>query len=544
MFLSWIRSRLGGRQRRSFARIGARHGYFPAVESLEARDVPTGFLVAATDAGASAGWVNVYADYTNDARNERQTSSFRPFGDFNGGIRVATGDFDGDGNDELVTAAGPGGEPWVAIYDIEPGRTVGRRLDAWLVFGRSFRGGTFVSTGDLDGDGRDELFTSADAGGGPFVNIWSDVDQNGTLRDNLIDTFQAFGSSWTGGIRTAAGDTDNDGDDELIAAPGPGGEPWVLVYDDRNEDRKLSNDPRRDDQFLAFGQTFRGGLYVAAGPTDGTATPAAEVIVGAGAGGEPWVNIFTGIDTNGNTGDPFVVDRFLAYGRNFTGGVRVASADYNLTGSLHEVVTGPGPSGAPHINVFWDDPTDTGDLYSDNAVYEHGLVFSTSYLDGVFVAHGQYTLAAFGADFDLAIPDNGQAAGLRAIIQIPDLGIWIKDLDVFLNIRHTHNADLDVTLSHVFTSGGIQFDNQITLFTDVGGSGDGFRVILNDEAVFGIASAASASPVEGEWQPEGPGRLSEFDNEYLSAGNWVLNVRDDSQADVGSLLRMELLVRF
>ena len=68
------------------------------------------------------------------------------------GVRVATGDFDGDGNDELVTAMGPGG-PFMRWRMTGSGR-VAELLEQFAPYG-GFNGGIFVATGDFDGDGRD-----------------------------------------------------------------------------------------------------------------------------------------------------------------------------------------------------------------------------------------------------------------------------------------------------------------------------------------------------------------------------------------------------
>lgn len=69
-----------------------------------------------------------------------------------------------------------------------------------------------MAAGDFNGDGRDELVTSADAGGGPHVIVWHDSDRDGRLFDNPpMASFFAYAPAFTGGVRVAAGNVNNAG---------------------------------------------------------------------------------------------------------------------------------------------------------------------------------------------------------------------------------------------------------------------------------------------------------------------------------------------
>ncbi len=81
-------------------------------ELLEDRRVLAGFIAVGTDAGVLAE-VRIFADNDDNDTYETEATgvgafAFSPFQNFTGGARVAMGDFNGDQNDELVVAAGPG----------------------------------------------------------------------------------------------------------------------------------------------------------------------------------------------------------------------------------------------------------------------------------------------------------------------------------------------------------------------------------------------------------------------------------------------------
>src|SRR5205823_1902208 len=128
-------------------------------ESLCDRVLPAGILAVGTDAGPVA-TVRTFVDSDANGTYDKLVDVLQPFGAaFKGGVRVAVGDFNGDGNDELVTAAGGGGGT-VKIWTLNPDGSVGDVADpAFKPFG-AFAGGLFVAAGDLDNDGRDELAVS------------------------------------------------------------------------------------------------------------------------------------------------------------------------------------------------------------------------------------------------------------------------------------------------------------------------------------------------------------------------------------------------
>ena len=137
---------------------------------------------------------------------------------FGGGVDVAAGDVNGTGLDEIVTGAGPGGGPHVRVF--APNGAGG---NGFFAYGAGFTGGVSVAAGDVDGDGTDEIVTGAGPGGGPHVRVF---EADGTP----IGGFFAYGAGFRGGVDVATGDIDNDGDDDIITGAGPGGGPHVRVF--------------------------------------------------------------------------------------------------------------------------------------------------------------------------------------------------------------------------------------------------------------------------------------------------------------------------
>ncbi|MFA6572660.1 MAG: VCBS repeat-containing protein, partial [Patescibacteria group bacterium] len=102
-----------------------------------------------------------------DVRGEiRRSLNVYPQG-FEGGVSVATCDVDGNGKNEIIVGAGPGGGPNVKI--IWP---YSFKVTGFLAYAESFRDGITVACGDLNGDGKVEIVTGSGPGGGPHIRIF------------------------------------------------------------------------------------------------------------------------------------------------------------------------------------------------------------------------------------------------------------------------------------------------------------------------------------------------------------------------------------
>ncbi len=282
-----------------------------------------GVFAAGADAGGGP-QVNVYNATTGEL-----TLGFLAYdGSFTGGVRVAVGDVNGDGVQDIITGPGPAGGPNIRVFDSRTGTQIPGPLGSFVAFSEGFTGGVYVAAGDTNGDGRADVIVGADAGGGPNVIVFSGAD------GSVLLNFMAFSASFTGGVRVAAGDIQGDGKADVVCGPGAGGGPNVTVFDGSTGAMLQS--------FFAFDPAFANGIYVAAGDTDGDG--AADIIVGAGAGGGPNVAVFSGVDAS-------LLQSFFALPPTFTGGVRVGAFISASTGRA-DILAGAGPGGGPQVTAF------------------------------------------------------------------------------------------------------------------------------------------------------------------------------------------------
>jgi len=169
---------------------------------------------------------------------------------------VAAGDLDGDGVSEILTAPGPGGSPHVEAFVLNAAHQPEIVL-SFYAYHPAFMGGVFVGAGDVDGDGREEVITGADAGGSPHVRVFGTGPAFSGLRE--VYSFLAYEPGFSGGVRVAAGDLNGDGAAEIIAAPGPGYAPLVRVF------RTYANGALSElSAFYAHDAGFGAGVFVAA----------------------------------------------------------------------------------------------------------------------------------------------------------------------------------------------------------------------------------------------------------------------------------------
>lgn len=235
--------------------------------------------------GADLGGSPTVTVYGEDGTTKFTINAFDA--EFKGGVSVATGDVDGDGTDDIIVGAGLGGFPLVRVFS---GATQ-QELFNLMAFDRSFRGGVEVAAGDVDGDGKADIIVGSGVSSIPTVNVYSGSHHR------LIQTFLAFDRDFRGGVHVAAGDLDGDGRADIVTGAGPGGSSQIAIYKGGTSQIMQS--------FLGMPEGFAGGARVAVGTFN--ARPA--VFVAAGYGGVPVVQTF---DYQSNT----LVAAFMAFDNN------------------------------------------------------------------------------------------------------------------------------------------------------------------------------------------------------------------------------------
>jgi len=277
-----------------------------------------------------------------DGRVEKEFLAFDK--KFKGGVNLASGDLNGDGQAEIIAAAGPGGGPHVRIFNLN-----GDLKGQWFAFKNDFRGGVRVAAADVNGDGADEVIAVQGAGGDSEVRIF-----NG--RGQMLGSFYAYDNKFRGELNLAAGDIDGDGEKEIAIGLGVGKIPEVRIFEAIGVMKA---------QFLAYPKTFRGGVKVAiANVKGGMRKNRAQIITAPESGGGPHVKFF---DIKGN-----LLSHFFAFNANFRGGVNLAAADIDNDG-LDEIIAAAGPGGAPHVRVFKADGKIAGSFYAYEENFSGGV---------------------------------------------------------------------------------------------------------------------------------------------------------------------------
>lgn len=324
-----------------------------------------------------------------DANTGQTSNEFFAFDQgFLGGVRVASADVNGDGVLDVILGAGPGGATNVKVIDGRTNLAMAGPLGSFLAFpgngdpadsssnfyALAFQGGMNFATGDVNGDGLDDIIVSVEAGGPPHVKVFSGA--NGLVIRSFLafpgaggsvqDTTSAY---WTdafqGGVRLGVGDINGDGRTDILAAAGPGAGPHVKVFS--GVDTALIR------SYFAYDPGYAGGVRIAAGDWNGDGI--ADVMTAAGVGVGPHVKVIDGASS-------VELASFFAYDQGFLGGVRLASGDINGDG-LADLVTIPGAGGPPEVKLFAGNSGFTPTVLQDFFAYDQ------NYLGGAYIAVGQ-----------------------------------------------------------------------------------------------------------------------------------------------------------
>ncbi len=243
----------------------------------------------------------------------------------------------------FAVSSGFGLTTTVIVYDPD-----GNEITRFLPYGPDYMCGAVVATGDVTGDGVEDIIVAPSISGGPHVKVF-----DGNTFTQVAEFF-AYDPSFRGGVNLAAGDLDGDGIAEIVTGAGPGGGPQVNIYSLSSAGAQLVN------TFFAYDPGLRSGVTVA--------VASGLLATGPGFTAGPHVKVFSGIDAN-------LVSSFFAFDPNSRSGVNVA---LSFDGNQLVLTAGTEAGRQPLVNTF---DALTGQLLDSQMIFEPG------YLGGVTVTN-------------------------------------------------------------------------------------------------------------------------------------------------------------
>jgi hypothetical protein len=260
-------------------------------------------IVTAPGPGTTA-VVNVFSGNTPAGQQPALLlAPIHPYGNFQGGAFVATGDVNLDGVPDVIVAPGAGTRPTIRIFNGKDGTPLG----GINVFARTFRGGVTVAAGDVNGDGRLDIVAGSGPGGPPRVRGFDAA--TGAQLPGAIGDFLAFPASFRGGVYVAAGDVAGEGEAEVIVGPGPGARPIIKVFNPATMAAPAS--------IRTFTAREKRGVRVAAVNAFNTGKDAILAVLGPQGNAE--VRLFDAVQIA-------LIDRFFAEAASFRRGLFVAGS--------------------------------------------------------------------------------------------------------------------------------------------------------------------------------------------------------------------------
>jgi hypothetical protein len=271
------------------ATIDAPFGMFPGQVRVALGDV-TGSGIPDVVIGAGPGGgprVKVFNAF-GGAPLTRAPYDFMAFDPrFSGGVYVAVGDFDRDGIGDIVVGAGAGGGPEVRVFSGADGHAI----DSFYAYSPFFNGGVRVAAADVNGDGVVDLITGAGPGGGPHALTFDGTSvAQGSPSPTVLDSFYAFNDgNDTAGVYVSGGPLGSDARASIVIGNGEGGSEMVGGMP---VDVEVLSGAGVATYFNAFpGMT--PGVRVAV-VSDINANGLADIVAGTGPGTTDTLNVFDG----------------------------------------------------------------------------------------------------------------------------------------------------------------------------------------------------------------------------------------------------------
>ncbi len=138
---------------------------------------------------------------------------------FKGGVSVAIGDVDGDYNQEIITAPANNGGPHIRIFDRNGGLK-----SQFFAGNEEFRGGLNIDAGNLNKDRKEEIAVTPRNNSSPYVLIYD-------ISGKLLFSFLAYDENFKKEIDVKIADINSDYKNDIITSAGAGGGPHIRIFD-------------------------------------------------------------------------------------------------------------------------------------------------------------------------------------------------------------------------------------------------------------------------------------------------------------------------
>jgi hypothetical protein len=214
------------------------------------------------------------------------TDQFSAFeASFLGGVRIAMGDFDGDGVSDTLAATGPSGGQRLRVFQGNGGAFYQGKPTPKILVDTTAQNGSYnddfaVGAGDIDRDGHADIVTGLGCSSTqPAIKVISGTDTTAVLANFQLPLFQGLVAG-VGGI--AVGDLDSDGYLDIVVSACKTS--TIAVYSGKSiVDHYNAGSPQSIPSVItSFVSTsgYHGALPVAVGDVNGDGSP--DIIVGAG----------------------------------------------------------------------------------------------------------------------------------------------------------------------------------------------------------------------------------------------------------------------
>ena len=165
-----------------------------------------------------------------DGVTQGVVASFYSFPGFLGKITIGAGDVDDDGFADIVVGVAENGPSNIAIFSgagIAQGKQI--VMDSFYAFDPQYQGGVTLADGDLDGNGDKELVVASAFGTTPNVTTWQFKSHDEGFK--LISSYFAFDRAYMGGVSVTCLDENHDGREDVVTGSKEGVTPTVVVFD-------------------------------------------------------------------------------------------------------------------------------------------------------------------------------------------------------------------------------------------------------------------------------------------------------------------------